>query len=260
MKCPECQGPLISPSGPKGETVCQECGLVVQRAKTIQTFANWAPKWFSNWDEDDSDTLRKWLTTLRTISCQLNLPNFPYREEAARIIRQKSNQLFRSQRFGKNKREATAALIHLILREYDEMRPLKEICQTLNLDHHLVYKYAWTMRTIVNFNNTFTAKDYLKKYGGKLTTDTTHLQAAEQILTDIQKKISGNPASIAAGAFYLVCKNNGTKISKDEIGKAFHVSGRTVYSSQRRITKLISMKTFKLRLGTRKISQMRTPF
>jgi len=246
MNCPECQGPLISPSGPQGETVCQKCGLVIQKIKTTQNFADWTPEWFSNWDEDDSDTLRQWLTTLRTISCQLNLPSFPYREEAARIIRTKSNQLFRSQRFGKNKREAIAALIHLILKQYNEMRPLKEISQTLNLDPRLVYKYAWTMKTILNLNNNFTPKDYLKKYGPKLTTDTAHIQAAENILTTIHKKISGNPASIAAGALYLACKDNRTKISKDEIGKAFHISGRTVYSSKRRITKIIQSKGLQL--------------
>jgi len=260
MQCPECQGPLISPSGQQGETVCQKCGLVVQRIRTSQTFAQWAPEWFSNWDQDDSDTLREWLTTLRTISCQLNLPNFPYREEAARIIRTKSSQLFRSQRFGKNKREAVAALMHLILKEYNEMRPLKEICETLNLDHHLVYKYAWTMRTIINLNNNFTPRDYLKKYGAKLIPDPTHLQAAEQILTSIQKKISGNPASIAAGALYLVCRNNGTKIGKDEIGRAFHISGRTVYSSQRRICRLIESKGFKPTPDTKETPQMHPPF
>jgi len=250
MKCPECEGPVISPSGPQGETVCQNCGLVTQKTKATQTYADWTPEWFSNWDQDDSDTLRQWLTILRTVSCQLNLPNFPYREEAARIIRTKRSQLFRSQRFGKNKREAVAALIHLVLKEYSEIRPLKEICQTLSLDPHLVYKYAWTMRTTLNFNGTFKPKDYLKEYGPKLATDTSHLQAAEQILTTLHKKISGNPASIAAGALHVVCKNNGTKISKDEIGKAFHISGRTVYSSSRRITKLVNCKNFKLTVNT----------
>jgi len=107
---------------------------------------------------------------------------------------------------------------------------------------------------MVNFNGTpFTAKDYLRKHGPKLTLETTYLQAAEYVLTGIQKKISGNPASLAAGALYFVCKNKGIKISKDQIGNAFHVSGRTVYSSKRRITKIIESKNLRLRLSPREI-------
>ena len=248
LNCPQCHGALVFPNGLSGEIVCKRCGLVISRARTSQGFNKWAPKWFSNWNEDDSDTLREWLTTLRTVSCQLDLPIFPYREEAARIIRATSDVLFRSQRFGKNKREAVAALVHLVLRKYNEIRSLKEICERLSLDHRLVMKYAWTMRKTTNFHRIFSAREYLWKYGWKLTSDDGLMQTAESLLTSLQREISGNPVSLAAGAFYLACKSRKMKISKDEIGEAFHISGRTVYSNERRISGLMSTKGFNLQV------------
>jgi len=76
------------------------------------------------------------------------------------------------------------------------------------------------------------------------------MQAAEQLLTSIRKEISGNPISLAAGAFYFVCKSRKMKVSKDEIGEAFHISGRTVYSNERRISRLMSTKGFKFQFDT----------
>lgn len=245
MNCPECHDTVVCPKGSDGELVCKNCGLVVNPPPITSSYTKWAPKWFSNWDEDDSETLRKWLTTLRTISCQLYIPNFPYREEAARMIRMNSNILFRSQRFGKNKREAVAALVHLVLKEYDKMRPLKEISQKLSLDHRLVTKYAWTMHKMIKFHRNFSTKDYLRKYGWKLTADAKLMQQAEQMLKTIRKQISGNPISLAAGALYFVFKSRNIKVSKDKIGEAFHISGRTVYSNERRINRLMSEKGIK---------------
>lgn len=247
MNCPKCNGATIFPDGPRGETVCSRCGLVVDRAVTSQSYSQWAPEWFSSWSEGDSETLREWLTVLRTISCQLNLPNFPYREEAARTIRLKSAILFRSQRFGKNKREAVAALICVILKKYNRMRSLKDICQSLALDYRLVNKYAWAMNEITKTDQPLslrgsTAVDYLRAYAYKLTHDLELIHAAENLLKNIQRRIGGNPISLAAGAFYHICKERAIKVSKDEIGKAFHISGRTVYSNERRITKLTARK------------------
>ena len=245
LSCPQCHDTLVFPNGLSGETVCKRCGLVTNRGRTSQGYVKWTPKWFSNWNENDSDTLREWLTTLRTVSCQLNLPNFPFREETARIIKRKSDLFFRSQRFGKNKREAIAALVHLVLRTYNEIRPLREICDTLALDHRLVMKYAWAMQKMTGFHRTFSARDYLRKYGWKLTSSSDMMQMAERLLTNIRREIGGNPVSLAAGAFYFVCKSKKMKLSKDEIGKAFHISGRTVYSNERRINRLVSTKGLK---------------
>lgn len=247
MNCPKCNGITIFPEGPKGEVVCSRCGLVIGRAVISQSYAQWAPRWYSSWDEGDNETLREWLTVLRTISCQLNLPNFPYREEAARTIRLKSAILFRSQRFGKNKREAVAALICVILKKYNRMRSLKDICESLALDYRLVNKYAWAMNEITKTGQPQPTRgnssiNYLRSYGYKLTHDLELIHAAERLLTQVHKRIGGNPISLAAGAFYHTCKEKAIKISKDEIGKAFHISGRTVYSNERRISKLIARK------------------
>jgi transcription initiation factor TFIIIB Brf1 subunit/transcription initiation factor TFIIB len=89
------------------------------------------------------------------------------------------------------------------------------------------------------------AKDYLRKYGWKLTADAKLIQQTEKMLKIIRKQIGGNPISLAAGAFYFICKNRNIKVSKDKIGEAFHISGRTVYSNERRINKLISEKGIK---------------
>jgi len=242
LSCPHCHGAVVFPDGPSGEAVCKSCGLVRNRIQISQDFTEWTPKWFYNWDEKDSETLREWLTALRTVSCRLNLPNFPHREEAARVIRQKSDLLFRSQRFGRNKTEAVTALLHLILRKYNEMRPLREICKTLSLDQRLVTKYSWAMREVTDFSRTFSARDYLMKYGWNLTSDTGLIQTADQLLTSLRREISGNPASLAAGVFYFVCQSRKTKISKDRIGEVFHISNRTVYSSERRISRLCRLK------------------
>ena len=43
------------------------------------------------------------------------------------------------------------------------------------------------------------------------------------------------PAPVRAGAFYLACKANRIRISKEVVGKAFHVSDRTVDTNERKI-------------------------
>lgn len=242
MNCPQCKGEAVFPDGLGGEAVCEECGLVLGLAGTSHGFTEWEPEWLSRWSEEDSDTLREWLTTLRTVSCQLTLPNFPYREEAARVIRQKSDVIFRSQRFGRNKKEAVAAIVYLILREYNKMRPLREICETLSLDHRLVKKYAWAMRKVTDLRRTFSVGEYLWKYSWDLTSDIELIQTAEKLLKILRSDLSGNPVSLAAGSLFYVCKRRKMKVSKDKFGEAFHISGRTVYSNARRISGLISQK------------------
>lgn len=246
LNCPQCQGALVFPEGLTGEVVCKNCGLVSNLPRVNQGFIDWTPSWFYNWDEEDSDTLKEWLTALRTVTCRLNLPNFPYREEAARTIRLRSNVLLRSQRFGKNKTAAVTALVHLILRKYNEVRPLKEICATIALDQRLVMKYAWSMRKMTDMNHTFTAQDYLKRFAWDLTSDAALIQTADELLTNMRKELSGNPISLAAGVFYFVCQQRKIKMSKDQIGQAFHISNRTVYSNERRISKFVSAKGIQL--------------
>ena len=129
VKCPKCYGIIVYPEGLNGEKICTQCGLVIEETPAIKSFTKWAPEWHSNWSEQDSETLKEWLTTLRAVSCQLNLPNFPYREEAARTIRTQNHLLFKSQKLSKNKRATVAALMHLVLKEYGKMRSIKEHIQ-----------------------------------------------------------------------------------------------------------------------------------
>ena len=230
------------PEGLSGEKICSKCGLVIDETPEVKSYTQWTPEWFSNWNEQDSETLKEWLTILRTISCQLNLPNYPYREEAAHTIRKQNHALFKSQKLSKNKRATVAALMHLILKEYDKMRPIKEISKDLCLDHKAVMKQAWILnktlkakqeRTRIPRN---TAVDYLHEYAGKITTDKELILNAETILLKIRRS-GGNPLGLAAGAFYYVCKKH-KKISKEEIGAIFGISARTVYSNETKIRKL----------------------
>ena len=206
-------------------------------------YTQWAPEWFSNWNEQDSETLKEWLTTLRAVSCQLNIPNYPYREEAARTIRNQNHSLFKSQKLSKNKRATVAALMHLTLKEYNKMRPIKEISKQLSLDPKTVMKQTWLLNKILGEKKETlktqrkTAMDYLHESVGKLTHNKELIVNAENTLEQI-KRIGGNPIGIAAGAFYYVCKNNKVKISKEKIGEAFHISKRTVYTNEAKIRKL----------------------
>ena len=245
MECPKCAGTTVHPEGLTGETVCTRCGLVIEENQTARYHTGWYPTWPSNWTEEDSETLREWLTVLRTVSCQLNIPSFPYREEAARTIRKERRIFFKSPIFGKKKRATTAALLHLILKEYGKERSINEISQQLSLDSKLVMKQAWTLKENMVAKKPLlkiqrkSAKDYLYEYGGKIIPSNHILNAAEQSLTRIQRK-GGNPISLAAGAFYLACKANQIRISKQAVGKAFHVSDRTVDTNERKMRRLIA--------------------
>jgi transcription initiation factor TFIIIB Brf1 subunit/transcription initiation factor TFIIB len=245
LKCPKCSGTAVSPEGLGGEKVCTNCGLVIDDPLLAFQFSKWVPKWPSNYSEEDSDTLREWLTNIRIVSCQLNLPNFPYAEEAARTIRKENGFFFRYQRLTKNKRETIAALVHLILREYGKERSIKEICEKLSLDNRLVLKQAWTLKkkfiTTQQFqqNQKRSPEDYLYKYGCKITSNNHLLIKAKETLVKIQPK-GGNPISLAAGALYHACKADKVRISKKNIGKTFCISHRTVDTNERRIRRILS--------------------
>lgn len=241
MKCPECQGLLVSPNGKRGEIVCAKCGLVITGFQYHQGFTELTPKWYSNWDKSDSATLRKWLTVLRTVSCQLNLPDFPYREEAARVIRKSSDQIFHSQKLAKKKKEAVTALVYIILRQYGEARSLKEMSEKLSLDSSLVMKRTWALRKVTKLERYYSPRDHLRYNAWKLTSSVDLIKMAINLLERLGKKLSGNPVSLAAGAFYHVCKSKGLKFSKEEIARAFNISGRTVYINEKRIREIVSI-------------------
>ena len=249
MKCPSCNGiTAVYPDGLMGEKICISCGLVLDETPTFRSYNQWTPEWHSNWNKEDSETLKEWLTTLRSVSCQLNIPNFPYREEAARTIRTQKHLLFRSQKLSKNKRATVAALMHLILREYDKTRPLKEICKELSLDNRSVIKQAWILNKTINKKiepqktRRKTSRDYLHEYAGKITKDNELLLQAEKILVKI-RRTGGNPLALAAGAFYHVCRKKKVNISKEKIGETFSISKRTVYTNEARIRKLSKIAT-----------------
>lgn len=234
---------MVYPEGLNGEKICSNCGLVLDETPTVKSYTQWTPEWFSNWNDQDSETLKEWLTTLRTISCQLNIPNYPYREEAARTIRKQNHALFKSQKLSKNKRATVAALMHLILKEYDKMRPLKEISKELSLDNKAVMKQAWLLNKTLKAKKEpiqiqrLTAMDYLYEYAGKITVNKELILNAENTLQKIRRS-GGNPIGVAAGAFYYVSKKQ-TKISKEKIGAVFGISARTVYSNEAKIRKLM---------------------
>jgi transcription initiation factor TFIIIB Brf1 subunit/transcription initiation factor TFIIB len=247
LNCFKCDGEVVYPEGLNGEKICKNCGLVIDEMPTTKSFTQWVPEWYSNWNEQDSETLKEWLTTLRAVSCQLNIPNFPYREEAARTIRTKNKLIFRSQRLSKNKRATVAALMHLILKEYDKMRSIKEISNELSLDHKSVMKKEWILNKTLNEEKNQikiqrkTAVDYLHENAQKIIDNKEIILSAEKTLIKIRRS-GGNPLGLAAGALYNACKENKIKISKEIIGEAFRISDRTVYTNEARIRKLLASK------------------
>lgn len=243
--CPECRGTTVYPGGSIRERVCTNCGLVLGETSPARRFSQWNPNWPSKWIKEDSETLKQWLTTLRIVSCQLNLPNFPYREEAARLIRTKNHLFFQCQKLAKNKRETVAALMHLILREYGRERSIKKICQQLSLNSKLVMKQTWNLKKQIKPKKERqptqrkSSKKYLYKYGGELTSNNQLLLKAQETLAKV-KRNGGNPKSLAAGALYYACKLNKVKITKKAIGKTFCISDRTVDTNERKIRRLIT--------------------
>ena len=248
LECSTCKGGVVSPEGQGGEKVCAQTGWVLSKPpiSKVQRFTPWVPEWYSNWNENDSETLKEWLTILRAVSSQLNLPSFPYREEAARRIRKESQFLFQSNNLSKNKRATVAALLHLVLRLYEKNRSIKEICEQLSLDSGLVTKQSWAINKniIINKQQTMdlprkTSRDYLFEYGAKITNIPQLLSEAEEIIMQF-RGTGGNPITLAAGALYHVFKKNKIKSSKEQIGEAFKISHRTVYTNEARIRKLLN--------------------
>lgn len=218
----------------------------MEESPVSRRFSHWTPEWPSNYDGKDSKTLREWLTDLRVVSCQLNMPNFPYREEAARTIRRENYFFFQSQKLSKNKRETVAALLHLILREYGKERSINNICKQLCLESKLVMKQVWILKENIGTKDQFlqtsrkSSKDYLVEYGGKITNNKQLLLRAIGCLEKFQKK-GGNPISLAAGAFYYACKAERARarITKKTIGATFGISDRTVDVNERKIRRHI---------------------
>jgi transcription initiation factor TFIIIB Brf1 subunit/transcription initiation factor TFIIB len=246
LNCPNCYGAIVYPEGLEGEKICTQCGLVIDEIPAIKGFTKYSPEWHSNWNEQDSGTLKEWLTTLRVVSCQLNLPNFPYREEAAYTIRTQNRLLFKSQKLSKNKRATVAALMHLVLKEYDKVRSIKAISKDLSLDSALVTKHAWILNKTLKTEQEHlkiqrkTAVDYLHENAAKLTVNKELFLSAESILLELRGS-GGNPIALAAGALYYVCKKK-TNISKEEIGEVFGISPRTVYSNEAKIRIVMATK------------------
>ncbi len=244
MNCPNCHSETVTPEGLLGESVCTKCGLVADSPATAKGYSQWNPEWRSNWTEKDPETLREWLTDLRIVSCQLGIPDFPYREEAARTIRKARPLLAKSQKFGKNKRATAAALLHLVLREYDKVRPIKSIAEQLGLDSTLVMKQAWALNDIIKTQNPIiqiqrkTATDYLVEHGGKMQIHRQALLVAQETLSGIRKK-GGNPICLAAGALYFACKRTDSMTSKEQIAKVFGISPRTVDTNERTLRRHI---------------------
>jgi transcription initiation factor TFIIIB Brf1 subunit/transcription initiation factor TFIIB len=244
-----CYDAIVYPEGLSGERICSICGLVIDDPPTTKNFIQWSPEWQSNWSEKDSETLKEWLNILRSVSCQLNIPRFPYREEAARRIRKQNYQFTRSQKLSKNKRAAVAALMHIILREYNKARPLKEICKELTIDPTSVIKQEWILiQTLNNGKETVTLRrkssvDYLHEALSKLNANfnSEFINRTEEIITKV-KKSGGNPVGIAAGALYYTCKKSKRPFCKEKIGEAFHISARTVYTNEARIRRLLVTK------------------
>jgi len=235
---------MIYPEGLRGEKICSKCGLVLEINLPSKSFTTWTPEWYSNWNEPDSETLKEWLTILRTMSCKLHIPNFPYREEAARTLRKQKQVIFKSQKLSKDKRATIAALVHLVLKEYNKMRPIKEISQELSLDSKTVHKHSWILQKTLQpkkepiTNQRKTAIDYLQEYGGKITGNKDILIEAQKTLIKV-KRSGGNPIGVAAGALYYTCKTKERSISKENIGEIFRISGRTVYANEARIRRLL---------------------
>ena len=245
MNCPNCRSDIAAPEGLPGERVCTKCGLVVDSPLIVRGFSQWNPEWHSNWSEKDPETLKEWLTVLRTVSCQLGIADFPYREEAARTIRKASPLLAQSQKFGKNKRATIAALMHLILREYNKNRPIKAIAEQLCLDSTLIMKQAWALSETIKTDNNIiqiqrkTAYDYIFENGGKMRINKEILVLAQEKLRTIQKK-GGNPIALASGALYLACKSAKENVTKEQIAKVFGISPRTVDSNERNIRRMVN--------------------
>ena len=106
-------------------------------------------------------------------------------------------------------------------------------------------KQSWALnKTVIDNQTRFidiprkTSTDYLFEYGGKITNDTTLLVEAEETLMKV-RRTGGNPIALASGALYHACKNRKLKVSKDQIGEAFKISHRTVYTNEARIRTLL---------------------
>jgi transcription initiation factor TFIIIB Brf1 subunit/transcription initiation factor TFIIB len=84
-----------------------------------------------------------------------------------------------------------------------------------------------------------TSANYLYENSRKLVNDRQLIEFAEATVSRV-KRAGGNPVGVAAGALYFAAKTKRAKLSKEDIGRVFNISARTVYSNEMRIRQLLS--------------------
>ena len=277
-ECPECSSKNIYRDAEKGETICRECGLVIED-RMVDFTQEWrdfeddrgeskrrtgAPSTQTSFDQglgtdkerDRFFRLRKWniristaiernlkvaLAELKRVSSFLKLPK-SVEEEAARVYRLAVQKgLVR----GRSMESVVAGALYAACRRHEVPRTLDEMGEASGIEKKEIGRtYRFVTRELGISIKPSNPADYIPRFASALKLSPETQSKAVEILEmarDIELTSGRGPTGIAAAALYVSSLLHGEKRTQREVADVAGVTEVTIRNRYKELIKKLKL-------------------
>ncbi|MCO5581850.1 hypothetical protein L7F22_035739 [Adiantum nelumboides] len=249
--CPECKKATeVVLDHAAGDTVCKECGLVLE-ARSIDETSEW--RTFAN-ESADNDPVRVGgpsnpLLTDGGLATVISKPNGAQGDFLSLglvpTIKDRANEIYKKVEDlksirGRNQDAILAACLYIACRQEDKPRTVKEICSVANgaskkeigrAKEFIVKQLEEEMGKSMEMG-TIHAGDFLRRFCSHLGMGNQSIKAAtEAVKKSEELDIRRSPISIAAAAIYMISQLSDDKKPLKDISRVTGVAEGTIRNS-----------------------------